>query len=63
MVKRTCIFALWSQHHEPFVEDGKFVADEDSGEFWGHFGGYAPLTKKIETKEYEVEAHAGVLFM
>lgn len=27
------------------IEDGKFVNDRNSGEFWGLFGGYGPLTK------------------
>eukprot|EP00252_Welwitschia_mirabilis_P024171 TRINITY_DN7065_c0_g1_i1.p1 TRINITY_DN7065_c0_g1~~TRINITY_DN7065_c0_g1_i1.p1 ORF type:complete len:1024 (+),score=247.76 TRINITY_DN7065_c0_g1_i1:394-3465(+) len=28
------------------IEDGKFVADPETGEFWGFFGGFAPLAKK-----------------
>ncbi|KAH7293292.1 hypothetical protein KP509_28G019500 [Ceratopteris richardii] len=30
------------------IEDGKFVADADSGEFWGFFGGYAPLGRRSD---------------
>eukprot|EP00250_Pteridium_aquilinum_P019870 c24614_g1_i1 orf=232-3150(+) len=37
------------------IEDGKFVADVDSGEFWGLFGGFAPLMKKMENGNHEVE--------
>ncbi|KAH7285716.1 hypothetical protein KP509_33G042500 [Ceratopteris richardii] len=29
------------------IDDGKLVADIDSGEFWALFGGYAPLIKKM----------------
>lgn len=31
----------------PFIvaEDGKFVGDPDVGEFWGLFGGYAPIPR------------------
>ncbi|XP_057978929.1 villin-4-like [Malania oleifera] len=28
------------------VEDGKLMADPESGEFWGFFGGFAPLPRK-----------------
>ncbi|RCV22068.1 hypothetical protein SETIT_4G190500v2 [Setaria italica] len=28
------------------VEDGKLMADADAGEFWGLFGGFAPLPRK-----------------
>lgn len=31
----------------PFlVEDGRMMADAEAGEFWGLFGGFAPLPKK-----------------
>ncbi|XP_073305104.1 villin-4-like [Primulina huaijiensis] len=33
------------------IEDGKLMADADSGEFWGFFGGFAPLPKKTTTNE------------
>lgn len=29
------------------IEDGKFVGDPDVGEFWGLFGGYAPIPRDI----------------
>ncbi|CAO2841806.1 unnamed protein product [Amaranthus hypochondriacus] len=28
------------------IEDGKLMADAESGEFWGFFGGFAPLPRK-----------------
>ncbi|CAA0837346.1 Villin-4 [Striga hermonthica] len=28
------------------IDDGKLMADADTGEFWGFFGGFAPLPKK-----------------
>lgn len=28
------------------VEDGRMMADAEAGEFWGLFGGFAPLPKK-----------------
>ena len=28
------------------TEDGKLMADADAGEFWGLFGGFAPLPRK-----------------
>lgn len=33
------------------VEDGKLMADAESGEFWGLFGGFAPLPRKTATNE------------
>ncbi|KAL3535455.1 hypothetical protein ACH5RR_003916 [Cinchona calisaya] len=33
------------------IEDGKLMADADSGEFWGFFGGFAPLPRKTTTDE------------
>ncbi|XP_073269099.1 villin-4-like isoform X2 [Primulina huaijiensis] len=33
------------------IEDGKLMADADSGEFWAFFGGFAPLPKKTTTNE------------
>lgn len=38
----------------PFLltaDDGKLMADADTGEFWGFFGGFAPLPKKTTTDE------------
>ncbi|MCO5604879.1 hypothetical protein L7F22_059053 [Adiantum nelumboides] len=37
------------------IEDGKFVADIDSGEFWALFGGFAPLMKKMENGSQDNE--------
>lgn len=39
---------------QPFpltVDDGKLMADADTGEFWGFFGGFAPLPKKTTNDE------------
>ncbi|KAL9150975.1 hypothetical protein ABFS82_11G023600 [Erythranthe guttata] len=33
------------------VEDGRLMADAETGEFWGFFGGFAPLPKKAATNE------------
>ncbi|KAG0495453.1 hypothetical protein HPP92_000144 [Vanilla planifolia] len=33
------------------VEDGKLMADADAGEFWGFFGGFAPLSRKTTSEE------------
>ncbi|CAL9082850.1 unnamed protein product [Musa acuminata var. zebrina] len=32
------------------VEDGKLMADADAGEFWGYFGGFAPLPRKVASE-------------
>ncbi|XP_065848696.1 villin-4 [Euphorbia lathyris] len=36
------------------IEDGKLMADAESGEFWGHFGGFAPLPRKTTTDENNI---------
>ncbi|XP_052198990.1 villin-4-like [Diospyros lotus] len=33
------------------IEDGKLMADPETGEFWGFFGGFAPLPKKTANDE------------
>ncbi|WOK94066.1 villin-4-like [Canna indica] len=33
------------------IEDGKLMADADAGEFWGLFGGFAPLPRKPHSEE------------
>ncbi|KAJ6742869.1 VILLIN-3-LIKE [Salix viminalis] len=33
------------------VEDGKLMADAEAGEFWGFFGGFAPLPRKTVSDE------------
>ncbi|KAL3819575.1 hypothetical protein ACJIZ3_005480 [Penstemon smallii] len=33
------------------IEDGKLMADAEAGEFWGFFGGFAPLPRKTNTDE------------
>ncbi|CAA2955976.1 villin-4-like [Olea europaea subsp. europaea] len=35
------------------IEDGKLMADADTGEFWGLFGGFAPLPRKTATNGTE----------
>lgn len=32
-------------------DDGKLVAESDSGEFWVLFGGFAPIGKKVATED------------
>ncbi|KAF8042572.1 hypothetical protein BT93_A1032 [Corymbia citriodora subsp. variegata] len=33
------------------IEDGKLMADSETGEFWGFFGGFAPLPRKTASEE------------
>lgn len=33
------------------VEDGKLMADADTGEFWTFFGGFAPLPRKTASDD------------
>lgn len=33
------------------IEDGKLMSDADTGEFWGFFGGFAPLSRKTTTDD------------
>ncbi|KAI4380570.1 hypothetical protein MLD38_006747 [Melastoma candidum] len=33
------------------IEDGRLMADSESGEFWGLFGGFAPLPRKTASEE------------
>ncbi|KAL2232859.1 UNVERIFIED_CONTAM: Villin-4, partial [Sesamum indicum] len=33
------------------VEDGRLMAEAETGEFWVFFGGFAPLPKKTNTDE------------
>lgn len=35
----------------PLIEDGKLMADTEAGEFWGLFGGFAPLPKKTSSED------------
>uniref|UniRef100_A0A0D9W924 HP domain-containing protein n=1 Tax=Leersia perrieri TaxID=77586 RepID=A0A0D9W924_9ORYZ len=37
------------------VEDGKLMADAEAGEFWGLFGGFAPLPRKTSSVDNEDE--------
>ncbi|KAH0448623.1 hypothetical protein IEQ34_022423 [Dendrobium chrysotoxum] len=44
------------------VEDGKLMADADAGEFWGLFGGFAPLPRKTSDDNVNGISHATKLF-
>nr|XP_027110980.1 villin-1-like isoform X2 [Coffea arabica] len=45
------------------IEDGKFVADPDAGEFWSLFGGYAPIPKDLPCNSLQLpECPATKLF-
>eukprot|EP01018_Ginkgo_biloba_P033861 Gb_40002 [translate_table: standard] len=45
------------------IEDGKFVADPETGEFWSFFGGFAPLTRKHSSvDDLQSEVLPGKLF-
>ncbi|XP_023765341.1 villin-4 isoform X1 [Lactuca sativa] len=33
------------------IDDGRLMADAEAGEFWGFFGGFAPLPKKTATND------------
>ncbi|XP_068652517.1 villin-4-like isoform X2 [Aristolochia californica] len=33
------------------IEDGRLMADAETGEFWSFFGGFAPLPRKAATKD------------
>lgn len=46
-----------------FTEDGKLMADAETGEFWGFFGGFAPLPRKITIDEDKTaDSHPTKLF-
>lgn len=36
------------------IEDGKLMADAETGEFWGFFGGFAPLPRKTANDEDKI---------
>ncbi|KAH7572534.1 hypothetical protein JRO89_XS04G0271400 [Xanthoceras sorbifolium] len=47
------------------IEDGKLMADAETGEFWGLFGGFAPLPRKTATdedKDKTVDSHPTKLY-
>lgn len=37
--------------HFIHVEDGRLMADAETGEFWGFFGGFAPLPRKTAMQD------------
>lgn len=45
-----------------YAEDGKLMADAETGEFWGFFGGFAPLPRKTASDEDRtVQSHTAKL--
>lgn len=45
------------------IEDGRLMADAESGEFWGFFGGFAPLPRKSASIEDKTtETYSTILF-
>ncbi|CAH8279986.1 unnamed protein product [Arabidopsis lyrata] len=42
------------------VEDGRMMADAEAGEFWGLFGGFAPLPKKPAVNDDETAESDGI---
>ncbi|KAJ7556702.1 hypothetical protein O6H91_05G094900 [Diphasiastrum complanatum] len=45
------------------IEDGKLVAEADTGEFWSLFGGFAPIGKKgTSDDDFQLEGGASKLF-
>ncbi|KAK4760176.1 hypothetical protein SAY87_023307 [Trapa incisa] len=40
------------------IEDGRLMADVETGEFWGFFGGFAPLPRKTAMQEVEKSPHS-----
>uniref|UniRef100_A0A0C9S493 TSA: Wollemia nobilis Ref_Wollemi_Transcript_25648_3389 transcribed RNA sequence n=1 Tax=Wollemia nobilis TaxID=56998 RepID=A0A0C9S493_9CONI len=46
------------------IEDGKLVAEADSGEFWALFGGFAPIGKKSNSEDdLQLEPTPGKLYI
>ncbi|KAJ8750741.1 hypothetical protein K2173_015922 [Erythroxylum novogranatense] len=44
------------------IEDGRLMADAESGEFWGLFGGFAPLPRKTVDDDKTAEIFSTKLF-
>ncbi|GJN32233.1 hypothetical protein PR202_gb20724 [Eleusine coracana subsp. coracana] len=42
------------------VEDGRLMADEEAGEFWGFFGGFAPLPRRAPVEDVEKHEETSV---
>ncbi|KAJ9557914.1 hypothetical protein OSB04_012528 [Centaurea solstitialis] len=40
------------------IEDGQLMADAEAGEFWGFFGGFAPLPRKTNANAAAKSTHA-----
>ncbi|OIV89679.1 hypothetical protein TanjilG_07755 [Lupinus angustifolius] len=40
------------------IEDGKLMADPETGEFWGFFGGFAPLPRKTANDDKPADPHS-----
>ncbi|KAL4590038.1 hypothetical protein LXL04_002956 [Taraxacum kok-saghyz] len=43
------------------IDDGRLMADAEAGEFWGFFGGFAPLPKKTATNGRAIAVAANPL--
>lgn len=55
-----CVFIVLEQWYFPhmfdctfFIEDGRLMADAEAGEFWGFFGGFAPLPRRAPVEDDE----------
>ena len=47
-----------------FSDDGKLVAEANTGEFWSLFGGFAPIGKRATSDDDSpCESYAGKLYM
>ena len=42
------------------AEDGRLMADAEAGEFWGLFGGFAPLPKKPASSDDQTAESDGI---
>jgi len=43
---------------EFLAEDGKLMSDSETGEFWGCFGGFAPLPRKtVSDDDKSADSH------
>ncbi|TVU15861.1 hypothetical protein EJB05_39402 [Eragrostis curvula] len=45
------------------VEDGKLMADVEAGEFWGLFGGFAPLPRKASSQDNAEDKEIVIKFL
>ena len=46
------------------LDDGKLVAEPDTGEFWSLFGGFAPIGRRATSEDDNpCESYAGKLYV